>query len=460
MSDRTGMPLEARNGDRSVEVNADKLIDEVFEEIDLMARGNTAMPDAPQEIPERVHLQSVPPIVISDARAPASDVPIKSAEEIRAARKRRSVDRWFLLGSFACLLVTLFIILWRQGHLQKALSLLVGRETNTEEAIVPAEDTPEKSQAEFAIYMQRSLERIRSDASEPPKKPPVASSSAPTPTAATPPKIPKSISPLGSDRQPDDLAVALNRLATVLETSSAAGAPPSNAAAAPKPPKSPKIPNLAKKAESNSTTAKKPETAEKTANKEEKENKEEKDSTVEPGGVAEVAVKPETSSEPEYTESEYSEDEYAEPEYTESEYSEDEYAEPEYAESEYSEDEVAYEDTEVEVAETTAGAAETADEAEETVTSSIFGSNTSGSDTSGSESEETTPAPSGSHTLVGIMELGERSAALLEIEGTPSRVQVGEDVGASGWILIDVRDQQAILRRDDEERSVYIGESF
>ncbi len=65
-----------------------------------------------------------------------------------------------------------------------------------------------------------------------------------------------------------------------------------------------------------------------------------------------------------------------------------------------------------------------------------------------------------SHVLIGILELGDRSAALVETNGTPQRVQIGEAIGSSGWTLVSVKNQEAIVRRNGEVRSIYVGQQF
>jgi len=64
------------------------------------------------------------------------------------------------------------------------------------------------------------------------------------------------------------------------------------------------------------------------------------------------------------------------------------------------------------------------------------------------------------HTLLGVLELGERSAALFEIEGVPQRVYIGERVGNSGWSLVSVANEEAVVRRNGEVRTLYIGQQF
>jgi hypothetical protein len=68
--------------------------------------------------------------------------------------------------------------------------------------------------------------------------------------------------------------------------------------------------------------------------------------------------------------------------------------------------------------------------------------------------------PTTTHTLVGILELGDRSAALFEINGVTRRINLGEAIGSSGWSLVEVVNQEAVVRRNGEVRSVYVGQSF
>jgi hypothetical protein len=69
-------------------------------------------------------------------------------------------------------------------------------------------------------------------------------------------------------------------------------------------------------------------------------------------------------------------------------------------------------------------------------------------------------APVNTYVLVGVLELGDRSAALFEINGVPQRVYVGEIIGSSGWSVVSVNSKEAVIRRNGEVRSVYIGQQF
>lgn len=58
------------------------------------------------------------------------------------------------------------------------------------------------------------------------------------------------------------------------------------------------------------------------------------------------------------------------------------------------------------------------------------------------------------------MALGDRSVALLEIDGVSRQVKVGETIDGSGWQLLEIAEDHAVLERQGEQRSVYVGQSF
>lgn len=69
-------------------------------------------------------------------------------------------------------------------------------------------------------------------------------------------------------------------------------------------------------------------------------------------------------------------------------------------------------------------------------------------------------APTSTQTLVGILELGDRSAALFEVDGVARRIYVGETIGASGWTLAEIKNQEAVIRKGGDVRSVFVGQKF
>jgi hypothetical protein len=58
------------------------------------------------------------------------------------------------------------------------------------------------------------------------------------------------------------------------------------------------------------------------------------------------------------------------------------------------------------------------------------------------------------------MELGDRSAGLFEINGVARRIRIGQTIGSSGWTLVEVKDGEAIIRRNGEVRSIFVGQKF
>ncbi|AFY36158.1 hypothetical protein [Calothrix sp. PCC 7507] len=64
------------------------------------------------------------------------------------------------------------------------------------------------------------------------------------------------------------------------------------------------------------------------------------------------------------------------------------------------------------------------------------------------------------HTLEGLLELGDKSAALFKSDGVTHRIDIGESIGASGWTLVDVSKGEAIVRRNGEVRSIFTGQKL
>jgi Tfp pilus assembly protein PilP len=61
------------------------------------------------------------------------------------------------------------------------------------------------------------------------------------------------------------------------------------------------------------------------------------------------------------------------------------------------------------------------------------------------------------YSLVGLMESGDKSAALFEINGVTQRINLGEEIGVSGWNLLSISDQQAVVSKRGEIHSIYVG---
>ena len=74
--------------------------------------------------------------------------------------------------------------------------------------------------------------------------------------------------------------------------------------------------------------------------------------------------------------------------------------------------------------------------------------------------KELVNTPTYSVQLEGILESGDKSVALFNIDGTTRGINLGENIGDTGWILIEVSNGEAIIRRHGEEKSIYAGQKL
>ena len=72
----------------------------------------------------------------------------------------------------------------------------------------------------------------------------------------------------------------------------------------------------------------------------------------------------------------------------------------------------------------------------------------------------TVTKPAIKHTLIGILELGDKSAALFKVKGTTKRIWLGEEIDDSGWILESIDNQTVKISYQGEMRSLSVGETF
>ena len=82
-------------------------------------------------------------------------------------------------------------------------------------------------------------------------------------------------------------------------------------------------------------------------------------------------------------------------------------------------------------------------------------------DNPGNENEIVTAIePAISRSLIGVLELGgDKSAALVKVEGKTRRVWLGEEI-SDGWILESIGNQKANISYQGQVRSVSVGETF
>jgi hypothetical protein len=64
------------------------------------------------------------------------------------------------------------------------------------------------------------------------------------------------------------------------------------------------------------------------------------------------------------------------------------------------------------------------------------------------------------YTLSGVLDSGDRSAALFNVNGVTQRYRVGEMIGGSNWKLISLRANQVLIGQGGQTKTLYAGESF
>lgn len=72
----------------------------------------------------------------------------------------------------------------------------------------------------------------------------------------------------------------------------------------------------------------------------------------------------------------------------------------------------------------------------------------------------TPAAPAPQRTLTALLEMGDRSAALFELNGVTQRVYLGESIGSSGWTLVEVSQDRAVIRKNGEVRTISVGQKI
>ena len=97
--------------------------------------------------------------------------------------------------------------------------------------------------------------------------------------------------------------------------------------------------------------------------------------------------------------------------------------------------------------------AESSSEAETSITKST-------PDNTSREIAATTIKPNIEHTLVGLMELKEGSAALFKIGSVTQRIWLGEEIENTGWILDSVANQKAKISYEGKTLTLSVGETF
>lgn len=76
-------------------------------------------------------------------------------------------------------------------------------------------------------------------------------------------------------------------------------------------------------------------------------------------------------------------------------------------------------------------------------------------------SPQSLPQTKYNYTLMGVVELGNTSSvALFNINNSTEKVQVGSEIGTTGWVLMGLNNTQAVITRQNQSVYLRVGETF
>jgi len=70
------------------------------------------------------------------------------------------------------------------------------------------------------------------------------------------------------------------------------------------------------------------------------------------------------------------------------------------------------------------------------------------------------PSPRPTLTLIGLLQMGAGSIAMFQVGDTTQQVNVGGQVGQSGWQVKEVREQEVVLTRAGQTRTLIVGQAL
>ncbi|MGF1494741.1 MAG: hypothetical protein ACFBSC_20300 [Microcoleaceae cyanobacterium] len=385
---------QENNPSVSVEDYADRLMDDLFEDVERVLEGGTKLPDDAVP-PEFISLKSIkvpqivlPPVVQPEPVEPAVD-PDAALRDANAEATNRAVDRLLLGVAFTSLLATLGLWLATRGGLSRLFAPAPVAQPSEAALNAKAE-----ADGRFADYVERSLKAIEQKSEvDAPVALPVFPGTPPVNNLPTLP-VPDSSSSLGADT--NNLIAAINRVAEAVQEASDQTASLSNRV----------LRSLQQQAQQPQTQ------------------------TPTPGGQT-------SGTSPNQTEA----------------------AQTAEAPNEAAEATVSTDDSSATAPVPQPKALAPSSESAAPPPAATADSSTETAANSADSSEASTPAGT-LHTLVGVLELGDRSAALFEVDGVARRIYVGESIAASGWTLVEVVNQEAVIRRNGEVRTIFVGQQF
>lgn len=79
---------------------------------------------------------------------------------------------------------------------------------------------------------------------------------------------------------------------------------------------------------------------------------------------------------------------------------------------------------------------------------------------SATTSMSSSTAPEISYTLIGVLDLGDRSTAMFDMNGAVQTVGLGKAISNTGWIISRISQQEIILKRGKETKTLFVGQKF
>ncbi|OKH37119.1 hypothetical protein NIES2119_14975 [[Phormidium ambiguum] IAM M-71] len=393
----------------SMDANANRLMDDVFADVERILETGSETPTVPEEPAEYASFQKmgIPSVTIPAEIASRPKVTEQSAKPAKIQKRQqsgKSLEQWLLIAACASLGITLLLWVLGQGRLN---SLFGNNSTSTTKAT----QATQKDLA-FVDYMQRSLDSIDRKAENRQQVPVVPP--APPPTQPPLPVLNPGNLPQNSSRPNvlERVYIPVYPQPRIIYTNPAApAAKPSPQAAAPSPANS--------TAKASPTPAAKPKPEAKEANRPvAKAPTVPKLSAALPTQTASPTTKPTTAA------------------------------------------------SSTPTTKPTTVAEKPAASRNQTTTESprvaAIPSTPAQPTFRNRSTQATAPTSGNQYSLRGVLVLGDRSAAIFEVGGVSRRIYVGESIGSSGWTLVEINNEnsEAVIRKNGEVRSIFVGQQF
>lgn len=70
------------------------------------------------------------------------------------------------------------------------------------------------------------------------------------------------------------------------------------------------------------------------------------------------------------------------------------------------------------------------------------------------------PSESLNCTLVGLLQSEQGAIALFSRDGLTERVEIGQEIVGTGWILQDIVDNHALVQQNNQVKTIFVGQTF